>query len=120
MIGPVFDLDLKALRAAVGDGLDAVWWRSCSVHRDREFAGKVVQALEAISVGHCEVIAWPNPFAQRAVCAMAPNEAVPHWRRAGDLTFVNDRGEPLPDVSTLRNRVPYHTLAAWSSNVLTP
>ena len=115
MIGPVFDLDLAKLHEAVGDNLDAVWWRSCSVHRDPGFAAEVVKELDCASIGHCEVITWPNPLRQRAVCGMTPRDDRPHWRRAGDGTWVNGRGEPLPSVGTLRNRVPYGIEGAWDA-----
>ena len=110
-IGPVRDLDLDTL-AGVLPHLDVVWWRSCSVHADKRFARAVTEKLECTSVGHCQVITWPNPMTQRAVCGLREGED-PHWEKR-DGVWVNGEGRPLPYVSTFRRRVPWNKRGAWA------
>lgn len=110
-LGPRGRVDLQQLADAVGRGLELVWWRSCNVHRDPDFAHAVTRTLGAISVGHCEVISAPYFWSQRAVCGLWPGEE-PFWRKV-DGVWVNDRGRALPAVSTFRARAPYNHVDAW-------
>lgn len=88
--------DLRDLADAVGDRIQRVWWRSCDVHRDHDFAFEVTEHLGADSVGHCAVISAPLPWQQRAICAL----------RVGEAPWWDPSGEGLRSCSALRMSIP--------------
>ena len=120
MLGPIYSLDLIELAAVLSE-VEIIWWRSCSVHADLNFAERVADITGATSVGHCVAISAPNPFVQRAVCAVEPGQ-VPHWhkgkvKKKGHF-WKDEEGRPLPSVSTLRARVPFNMEGMWSKATL--
>ena len=103
-------------------GLEAVWWRSCEVHRGpdgRKFAEDIVEITDngCVSVGHCEVITAPLPWEQRAVCGLRPGERA-HWRSVNGVwcSVAPDRAPiELPAVSTFRPNIPWNKEGVWAS-----
>lgn len=120
-VGNVDKVDLELLAETCPE-LEAIWWRSCDVHafkKGKHFARRVTDICRAASIGHCEVITWPNPLQQRAICGLRPGEE-PHWFRydvRGKPTWCSvAHGEtpiPLPDISTFRSKIPWAKEIAW-------
>lgn len=76
----------------------SAWWRNCHVHRGRQ--GKAfasyISSYGVESIGHCDIIAWPNPLRQREVCGL---RAATHGERP--QPWWPDDGAGLPSVGTL-------------------
>jgi len=114
-LGPRGVMNIRQLADGLPD-LEAVWWRSCSVHASHNFARKVADTLGAASIGHCVVISSPNPLRQGAICGILPGGA-PHWHlnKRDAWVYIDEHLEerPLPSCGTLRSRIPLNLQGMW-------